>query len=304
MQLTRNRPVVIRKVARGKAKHARHGGAWKVAYADFMTAMMAFFLLLWLLSSAPQEKSVALAAYFNPDLQLSSIGADGVLSGVGIDPQEGLYQSGSPMEQPVTSDVVGPNAEETEGLTVAREANPWLGFSDGAGIKDGTSRTETVPQADPDPSITSAYVALGAFLDTRPEQAHVSVREDGSLQIDLLDPAGQPLFISGGFGLAPELTPLLRQIVETLQVTPGRVVLIGHSDSTPLAKPEYSNWELSSDRAHAIRRALVAAGLDSERISSVSGVADNDPLDATAPDAPSNRRVTIQLIPEPPTPAN
>lgn len=303
MQMISNRPPVIRKVVRGKVKHARHGGAWKVAYADFMTAMMAFFLLLWLLSEAPQEKSTALAAYFNPDLQLSSIGADGVLSGVGIDPEEGLYQSGSPIDQPVTSDVVGPDAEETEGQTVARAQNPWLGFSDGVGIKDGTSRIETVAQADPDPSITSAYVALGAFLDSRPDQAHVSLLEDGSLQIDLLDPAGQPLFLTGGFGLTPELAPVLQQIVATLQVTPGRVVLIGHSDSTPLAKPEYSNWELSSDRALAIRRALISAGLDPERISSVSGVADKDPLDAAAPGAPSNRRVTIQVIPVPATPA-
>lgn len=296
MRSTSNRPV-IRKVVRGKVKHARHGGAWKVAYADFMTAMMAFFLLLWLLSTAPQEKAAALAAYFNPQMQLSSIGADGVLNGTGIDPEEGLYQSGAKIEQPVQSDVVGPDAEPTDGQTQARAQNPWLSFTDGKGGTPGTAPPDAVAQPDPDPALVKAFDTLGAFLDSRPHQANVTMTADGALQVDLLDPEGKPLFISGGFGLAPEIAPVLVKIVETLQQTPGRVTLIGHSDSTPFAKPEYSNWELSSDRAHAVRRALVAAGLDPARIASVSGVADTEPVDADAPSAPLNRRVTIRIEP-------
>lgn len=288
---------VIRKIVSRKPKHKHHGGAWKVAYADFMTAMMAFFLLLWLLSSAPQQKTAGLAAYFNPKMQLANVGADGVLSGRGLDPDEGLYQSGNDKLHDGETQATGTDSEDDIGMPHAKIANPWLSFTDEFGGRSARSLLDAMPQVDPDPSLADAFATLGAFLDPKADLADVSVTDDGGVQVDLLDPDGAPLFTSGSFDLTPASQLMLEQIVESLQQSTGRVALIGHSDAAPLSGDAYGNWELSSDRAHALRRALVQAGLDPARIISVAGVADTQPLDSASPEAAQNRRVSIRIYP-------
>ncbi len=245
-------PTVIRIYKkRGHGHEGHHGGAWKVAYADFVTAMMAFFLVMWLVSM-DQEVKDAVEGYFNNPIGFKraySSGEDATLTGI----------SGA-----MAIMTIGGNQAEREQLeTVAGKLERH--FGDGPGAPGAEGRVD------------------------------IALDGDG-LRIELIEAGAEQTFFELGSSL-PRATALsaLRVIAGELETVPNRIVLEGHTDARPLGRALYSNWELSSDRAHAARRALERFGIQPGRFAEVRGYADrrlrvpHDPLDG------SNRRISILL---------
>lgn len=260
-----HRPIII--VRRKKVVHGHHGGAWKIAFADFMTALMALFLVLWLLSSSSPAHKQAVAEYFSTPL-IAAIGAgDRNASSTSVIPGGGPDHSFSEGER----DRIDPReqqllAEERERMEELRE------------------KIE---------SVINANVQLREIRD----QIQIDVTPEG-LRIQLVDTEQRPMFELGSVRLAPYMKTLLRTIAPMLNQLPNRIQISGHTDSVPYVGGEagYSNWELSADRAGASRRELVAGGLATEKLLRVSAMADRVPFPGAAPNAASNRRIMIVVL--------
>lgn len=276
MQNDSQRPIIIRRVI--KKGHGHHGGAWKVAYADFMTAMMAFFLLLWLLSTTDEEKLKGIAEFFTPSvIPLTNIGGEGVADGSSFS-EEDLYGEAVPKEQfaegdeaSVTSDASGAGAE-----------NPWSRFvNEKSSAKQGR--------------LQDLVDDLTLRLDPYAEKVRVHERS-GNIVIDILDLKEHPLFASGSADMTAGTMPVVEEISAILIEIGGPIIVTGHTDAVPYAgRTAYGNWELSADRANAMRRAIISQGIPEGRIMRVSGAADTDPINRDIPDAPENRRVSIEI---------
>lgn len=279
-------------------KNGHHGGAWKIAYADFMTAMMAFFLLLWLLSlSEEEDKLKGIANYFQPsEVTLTNVGGEGVMSGSSPAEDDLLGESVPAAEsEPDTSNDLSPegkdspNREESEnasaaaGSAAAGAANPWSQF-----VTEQASATA-------DGAVANLASDIRERLNPFAESVRVH-EEDGNVLIDILDLGQTPMFESGSDAVTDANIEIVREIVEILVNVGGRIVITGHTDTIPYSSDDgYSNWELSADRANAIRRTMIGMGVGQDRITRVSGVADTDPMEGTAPEAPENRRISIEI---------
>lgn len=301
-------PIIIkRKKVSGGDGH--HGGAWKVAYADFVTAMMAFFLLMWLLNATSEEQRRGLADYFDPAIPLSrnSGGGSGMLNGDDVK---------SPPET-VMSEETGDRDPRTRFL---RAADPEAEPAEDATAKDGAdtppeeeAEAATGPNAEAR-AMAAAAAAEQAALDRVNERLqaqfealgdaglaqHFSLRmTPEGLVIEIGDLAGEPLFASGDSAPRPLLATLIEIIAPILALTSNDIAIVGHTDAAPFARRSgYSNWELSADRANAARRLLSVSGLSPERIVRVSGRAATDPISADPADA-RNRRIAITLLRQP-----
>ena len=261
------RPIIIR---RKKVVKVHHGGSWKIALADFMTALMALFLVMWILTAATEEQRQGVADYFSTPLTSAVQGGD--RSG-----STQVIPGGGP--DPVHSD--GERARvDTRSQT--RPSDQQRRF-----FMDLQRRIETVIEADPQ-------------LRELRQQMRFDLTPEG-LRIQLLDTEQRPMFDVGSNRVEPYMRRLLRTIAPLLNELPNDLSLSGHTDSRPYAGGYrgYSNWELSNDRANASRRELVAGGLDSDKLLRVSGFADRVLLpDTDALDA-SNRRIELLvLLPE------
>jgi chemotaxis protein MotB len=251
-------PVIIKRVKkRGHGGH--HGGAWKVAYADFVTAMMAFFLVLWLVSQGP-DTTMAVAGYFrDPGVFEHGRGASGV--GTGAD--------GGPGVQPVPIAGRGSSQEEQRA---------WASLEQAAERIDMTLRQ--VPE----------------FRKLR-EQIEVRLEEDG-LRIELIESSETGFFDSGSATLHPTAVAILGAISAELASLNDRILFEGHTDSRPYVDgTTYGNWELSTDRANAARRVMQRAGLPADRVTGVRGYADTQPRITADASDPRNRRVSIVVRP-------
>jgi chemotaxis protein MotB len=269
-------PIIVKKIKKGG--HGHHGGAWKIAYADFVTAMMAFFLLMWLLGSTTEGDKKGIADYFSSPLRVSMLGGSG--SG---DSSHVLRGGGQDLTR--TTGQVKHGDIEAERKTINLKA-----------LKEEQIRAEIARLRTLQEKIEGELTSnpgLGAFRS----QILLELTRDG-LRIQIVDAQNRPMFASGSAQVQPYMQVLLRAIGSVLAEVPNRLTLEGHTDATPFSGGEggFSNWELSADRANASRRELLAGGLPEDRVLRVQGLAASQLLKREQPDDPANRRISIVVM--------
>ncbi len=313
-------PIIIKRIKKG-GDGGHHGGAWKVAYADFVTAMMAFFLLMWLLNATSEEQRKGLADYFDPSLPISrtSAGGAGMLSGdsmmseadaagsrkegvrpkpTSAEPGEDLGELEASPDWPESD--VPPNSlpwridEETEQSEQAFQETAEPG--DDAEANPGTADPNDMGGLEEDLLGTLVEAGESGLLE------HFTMRmTPEGLVIELTDVTDEPLFRSGSVEPAEILGQLIEILVPVLQKTTNDIAIAGHTDAIPYTGSNgRSNWELSADRANAARQVFQELGLEENRIVRVSGHAAMSPI-VDDPRAAQNRRIAITLLREPTT---
>ena len=271
-----NQPIIVKRVKKIAAGH--HGGAWKIAYADFMTAMMAFFLLMWLLGSTAQGELQGLADYFNTPLKIAMTGGEGSGSSASI-----ITGGGSDLTKK-SGQTRKTEAERNRQKISPEEARAAVAKQDEIRIKALQSKIDAIITNTP---------RLNEFRS----QIRIDLTPDG-LQIQIVDDQNRPMFDSGSALVKPYMRDILRDIGAALVEVENRISLAGHTDAAVYGNGDrgYSNWELSADRANASRRELVAAGMPDAKLSRVVGLAASDLLEPDNPRAPANRRITITIL--------
>jgi chemotaxis protein MotB len=270
-------PIIIKRVKKGG--HAVHGGAWKIAYADFVTAMMAFFLLMWLLGSTSEGDKKGLSDYFSAPLKVSMMG------GTGAGASNSIIQGGGAD----LTKTVGQNAKNEPNDPIARKA-----AADAA-------RAELAKQDNRKLSVLrdkiSSLIANNPKLAEFKAQIRLEITPDG-LQIQIVDDQSRPMFDVGSALVKVYMRDILREIGSALNGVENKISLDGHTDASPYGSGErgYSNWELSSDRANASRRELVAAGMPDDKLARVTGMASSNLLEPQNPLSPVNRRISILVM--------
>jgi len=285
MSKDKDRMIVVKRVAPKHAGH--HGGAWKLAYADFMTAMMAFFLLMWLLSSATTVQLRGIAEYFRQPLKVTLWGGDrsaedsSILKGGGKDV--------STDQQGITRRSDGSSAQGEHSRTRV----------DDSATKHLKGSLDHEEQA----RLHDLQIKLMAAIEANPvlRQYKQQIRIDSTLQglrIEIVDTQKRPMFATARAVVEPYMRDILRAIGKMLNDVPNRIVVQGHTDAVPYAGGEkgYSNWELSADRANASRRELIAGSMDETKVLRVLGLASTQNLDKTNPLDPENRRISIIVL--------
>ena len=270
-------PIIIKRIK--KSGHAVHGGAWKIAYADFVTAMMAFFLLMWLLGSTAKGELQGIAAYFSSPLKVAMTGGDGAGNSSSVIPGGGNDLT------KVHGQVRRSDSEtEKERRMSIDTARAERARQDAARIKALQSKID-------------AMITENPRLNEYKSQIRIDVTPDG-LQIQIVDNQNRPMFDSGSALVKPYMRDILREIGAALGGVENRISLAGHTDSAPYGNSDrgYSNWELSADRANASRRELVSAGMPDAKLGRVVGLAASDLLEPDNPRAPANRRITITVL--------
>lgn len=261
----KNSNIIIVRKKKGHG-HGHHGGSWKIAYADFMTAMMAFFLVMWLISQSSPEQRHSIAEYFNMPLHVAL--------------SQGNRSSLSESAIPGGGDDFVKQEGEVQKIDLRKiERN-----RDRKSLNKARENLEQIIQKDPRLSDFKSNLRL-------------SMTEDGLL-IQIVDSQERPMFKVGSKDLEPYMRDILNAMVPVLNQLPNRINLTGHTDSLPYARGEagYSNWELSSDRANASRRALMAGGMDGNKFLRVIGMANTMSLADSTPDNPINRRISILVL--------
>jgi chemotaxis protein MotB len=295
-------PIIIKRIKKGG--HGHHGGAWKVAYADFVTAMMAFFLLLWLLQATTEEQKIGIADYFAPSsVSRATSGAGGIMGGRTMTEEGAKPNDNSPIGVMIELPT-NPAETETAGEPVetpVEQAGPG-GDAEGTPEAEDTSALETLLAQREEEQFAAAEQALRQAIDNVPELRNlvnnliIDETEEG-LRIQLVDEDGESMFSSGSAQMLGHTKKMLALVVDVIKQMPQQISIKGHTDSVPYQNTNgYSNWELSTDRANSARRTLVEDGLKPERISSVAGRADQEHLDADNPNSPRNRRISIILL--------
>jgi chemotaxis protein MotB len=295
-----DRPIVIKKVVKGGGG-GHHGGAWKVAYADFVTAMMAFFLLMWLINTTTPEQKRGIADYFAPaSVSPSNSGSGAPLAGTSPG-DDGVQGSGdSSMRQRLAPSAPQLNdrdrQEAPEGSPEAIESESEITASAMAEAQQRRDAAE----------LHSAAMSLRQAMQEMPELAelsnHVLIDETPEgLRIQLVDQEGRPMFDPGAVVPNERAITLLRAIARIAERLPNRLSIAGHTDSAPSSPgADYTNWELSADRANAARAVLQRAGISDDRIYEVRGKAGSEPLYPDDPYMPGNRRISVVLLREAP----
>jgi len=290
-------PIIIKKIVKGGGGH--HGGAWKVAYADFVTAMMAFFLLLWLLNTTTPEEKLGLADYFTPTIGIKDA------KGIGFKGGRTANKKGTSLNNLSAPGIVVGQVQQgpvSQAPTDAKEADPDAESTSAGGKKeeggdDGSSESNSEAEAF---KVASDEIkqALNDDPDVQQFKNNVKVEETTEgMKINLIDDPKKEMFVAGGATLTPAGKKVLDNMATIITRTPNQIVIMGHTDASgPTTNPSYTNWELSSDRANAARRALVATSVEPERIAKVMGMADRDLLFPNDPSNPRNRRITIVLL--------
>jgi chemotaxis protein MotB len=317
--------IIIKRVKKG-GHIPHHGGAWKVAYADFVTAMMAFFLLLWLLNAVTEEQLTGIADYFAPTtVSKSASGAGGMLGGQtvgqGAMSSQGTTPSFSLALPPPTVGSGGDaltdakeGGEEGQGPGQGGEYAGQQGAESGKkSDKDAMGREKAqafseqqlmaATEKREEQQFQKAQEALKQAINSIPELKKLanSLMVDNTpegLRIQIVDQEGLAMFPSGSPDMYGHTRALLDMVARVIKQLPEKVSIAGHTDSTPFAgQTSYGNWELSADRALATRRALLQSGVPEERVDRVVGKADTEPLaDAKSAADPRNRRITIVLL--------
>lgn len=269
-------PIIIKRVKKGG--HAAHGGAWKIAYADFVTAMMAFFLLMWLLGSTTEGDKKGIADYFGSPLKVSMGG------GSGSGDSSSVVKGGG-------TDLTRTSGQVKAGDVEAQRRSLQLKALKADQRRAEASRLEALKQK------VEQALATNPKLESLKSQIRLEMTRDG-LRIQIVDEQNRPMFDSGSAVVKPYMRELLREIGGVLAEVPNRLTLEGHTDAQAFGAGErgYSNWELSSDRANASRRELGAGGLPEDRVLLVQGLASSVPFDPSDPSSPANRRISVIVM--------
>ncbi|MFG6429296.1 flagellar motor protein MotB [Roseateles sp. LYH14W] len=269
-------PIIIKKVKKGG--HAAHGGAWKIAYADFVTAMMAFFLLMWLLGSTTEGDKKGIAEFFQSPLRVSMLG------GSGSGDSSSVVRGGG-------KDLTRETGQVKEGESAARRASYTLRALKEEQRKAEKSRLEQLKTK------VEEVLAENPKLAALGGQIRLDMTKEG-LRIQIVDEGNRPMFDSGSAIVKPYMRELLQELGSVLTEVPNRLTVEGHTDAQPFSAGDkgYSNWELSADRANASRRELVAGGLSEARMLRVQGLAASKLLDAKDPNGALNRRISIIVM--------
>jgi chemotaxis protein MotB len=297
--------IVIKRVKKG-GEGGHHGGAWKVAYADFVTAMMAFFLLMWLINTTTPEQKRGIADYFAAqNISNTTSGSGGVLSGK-VFGQDGGRAGGAIS----TASQVTPPRPKNE--TLSKTEGPVKGGSteaQGAASQSQEKSDDNLERQMPSQEnhmFEQAEMSLRQAMQQLPDIAELSrniimeTTPEG-LNIQLVDQDGQSMFQPGTSNLLPKTRMLLQQVAQIVDRLPNRIAITGHTDAAKfVGQNGITNWELSAERANSARAALAAQGVDSDRIFQVSGKAGTQPLLPDDPYASSNRRISILLMREAP----
>ena len=302
-----NQTVIIKRI-KAKSHGGHHGGAWKVAYADFVTAMMSFFLLLWLLNVTTDVQKRGIADYFEPTISSKSqSGAGGVLGGLTIgapgsqaEPlsQPALDIARQAMRQPDDGD------DGNDGGTAGTNPDQQNAGDQPAKAKLDDKDLEQQVAEREEKRFEAAEKALREAIKDVPELQKLADNlvidnTPEGLRIQLVDQDRQPMFPLGSAEMTDPARKLMALVSQIVLRLPNKVAITGHTDSTPYPMAgKYSNWELSSDRANASRREFVMDGVPVDRVARVTGLADQEPLDPKDPAAPRNRRISIVLLRE------
>jgi chemotaxis protein MotB len=270
-------PIIIKRVKKGG--HAAHGGAWKIAYADFVTAMMAFFLMMWLIGSTTEGDRKGIADYFSTPLKLTMLGggsgagdASSVVKGGGED----FTRSAGQVKR---GDVEAPTRSVNLQALKAEQA------------RADRARLERLKEE------IERKIDSNEKLRALKSQIRLDMTREG-LRIQIVDANNRPMFASGSAVVQPYMRDLLQEIGALLADVPNRLTLEGHTDAQAFGNGTagYTNWELSSDRANASRRELMVGGLPEARVMRVQGLAASVPFDKNDPLAPVNRRISIIVM--------
>ena len=269
-------PIIIKRVRKGG--HNKHGGAWKIAYADFVTAMMAFFLLMWLLGSTTEGDKKGIADFFNAPLKVALLG------GSGAGDSSHVVRGGG-------QDLSRTTGQVKEGDVPSKRKLLNIKALEAEQKRAEVARLEALKKKVED--ALSASPKLAAMRS----QIRLDMTRDG-LRIQIVDEQNRPMFDSGSAVVKPYMRELLREIGHGLQDVPNRITLEGHTDAQPYSGGDrgYSNWELSSDRANASRREIVAGGLPEDRMLLVQGLASSNLFVPGEPANPMNRRISIIVM--------
>lgn len=277
-------------------KQSWHGGAWKVAYADFVTAMMAFFLLLWLLNVSTDEQREAISNFFDPTHPKASTresGAGGVMGGLSMSTEGAQATNKQDMVNKTPTGTAGNksregkrNAKPQTAVEKAKEAaKEMLRKKEEQNFQSAKEAIEKAIQDDPG----LAELAKNLMVDITPE----------GLRIQIVDQDGNAMFASGSARMYDKTRKLMQKVSEIIMKLPNEISVRGHTDSVPYGPgSDYTNWELSTDRANASRRVLEDTGVPSSRLNNVVGKADTDHLLPEDPTNAQNRRISIILLKE------
>jgi chemotaxis protein MotB len=288
------RPIYVKRVKKVAGGH--HGGAWKVAYADFVTAMMAFFLVMWLVTAVSKEQRAAIFDYFkNPSME----------PGKSVKPAPGQMGPGGASTSPINLggglDSPKSSLQKTDkiGATVMSEpAKPIDLKTDSQKAAEVAEMKRQLERKQLDALMQDLKEAIAKSQALEPfkDQLLLDITSEG-LRIQIVDAQNRPMFDLGSSHLKPYTNAILKEVAHYLKTVPNRVSITGHTDTTPYAGISgYTNWDLSTDRANAARRALESAGYDSNQISRVTGLASSVLFDRQNPRNPVNRRISIVVM--------
>jgi chemotaxis protein MotB len=293
MAVSGEQPIVIKKVKK-VVGGGHHGGAWKVAYADFVTAMMAFFLLMWLLNTTSPEQKQGIADYFAPaSISSSTSGSGGILGGTSLGDDGAKADGKMSVIQQMAPEA--PTETDKDGQSTAAAS---LDSASEQALRDALAKKEQ-------DSFASASQSLRQSLQEMPELAELSKQiiidqTPEGLRIQLIDQEGRSMFKENSREPNDRARILLRAVAKVINQLPNRVTISGHTSASSAGKRADSDWSLSASRADASRQVLRSAGVDEDRIYQVSGKANSEPLYADDPTLPGNRRISIVLLREKP----
>jgi len=293
MAVSAEQPIIIKKVKK-VVGGGHHGGAWKVAYADFVTAMMAFFLLMWLLNSTSPEQKQGIADYFAPaSISSTTSGSGGILGGTSLG-DDGAKADGkmSVIQQ------MAPEAPDDIQKDGQSSTQASLDSASEQALRDALAKKEQ-------DSFASAAQSLRQSLQDMPELAELSKQimidqTPEGLRIQLIDQDGRSMFKENSREPNDRARILLRAVAKVINQLPNRITVSGHTSASAAGKRADSDWALSAGRADASRQVLRGAGVDEDRIYQVSGKANSEPLYADDPTLAGNRRISIVLLREKP----
>lgn len=271
------RPIIVKKIKKVSGGH--HGGAWKIAYADFVTAMMAFFLLMWLLGSASKGQLEGIESYFKTPLKVALMGGPSVGASDSI-----LKGGGKDLTRKQMQVKPGDGSKEKEKEPDLKDIKKALAAKEKEQLENLKAKIE-------------ATINSSDTLKKFKKQLLLDITSEG-LRIIIVDELNRPMFNSARAEMQPYAKKILQEMGKTLNDVPNRISLSGHTDATPFSTGEtaYSNWELSADRANASRRELVAGGMDEFKLMKVVGLASAALYDKDNPFNPINRRISIIVM--------
>jgi chemotaxis protein MotB len=282
-------PIVIRRVYK-RGRH--HGGSWKVAFADFATALMAFFLLMWLMGNASKEQQRGIAEYFQNPAGVQGPGGESVSAiklGGAMDGPAAPKLAGPPAT-PTLPRGLSPNAENAS--AAASQAQPKA--SDSAAAATSSDQTEQQRLNELLQLIREA-VGRSQSLEPYKDQLLLDITPQG-LRIQIVDHKNQSMFDVGSARLRDYSSKILEELGAMINSVPNKVSITGHTDSRSYQRPDYSNWELSTDRANAARRALLRGGMQPEKVAQVVGFGSSVLFDKQDPLSAVNRRISIVVL--------